>query len=262
MSANKKNKSSVPSSTAAEQSNPNNEENSRKKLRTNPSPKNPAESKSTDSLSSTLSLAKNSFKAFAAKFSVAAEGILHKSMPVKILELNNIYLNFPTFEQSVEYKGVTDGVKEPIGSNPSINQISPIVRQEVHILLEYMATLKLNIQLSIPNVDEGNNFGVEIQEEAIAEIARIEDIGYSMLEKFLTYAGNRSRLVSKIVKYPNIEDYWLSVRELDAQQHTELSLNVADMRNAYTMINDLLLKNEERLADPRLEKHKHFSNMM
>jgi hypothetical protein len=58
------------------------------------------------------------------------------------------------------------------------------------------------------------------------------------------YYGNRTRIVSKISKYPAVLDYWQSVRELDESFYTDLRLQVQEMRNQYSTLHDLLVKNE------------------
>lgn len=108
--------------------------------------------------------------------------------------------------------------------------------------------------LRFVQVDDGNNFGVEIQEESINEIAKIEDVGFLWLDKLANYHGNRTRIIAKISKYPAILDYWQSVRELDESFFVDLRMHMVDMRNSYTILHDLLLKNEERIKNPRGEE--------
>ncbi len=55
------------------------------------------------------------------------------------------------------------------------------------------------IQLNIPRIEDGNNFGVSIQEETLNEISRVEDPGYATLENLTKYYATRGKLVSKVV---------------------------------------------------------------
>ena len=61
-----------------------------------------------------------------------------------------------------------------------------------------MATLKLSIQLAIPSMDDANNFGVEIQEETLAEIQKVEDQAYQINDKIAIYVTTRAKLASKV----------------------------------------------------------------
>lgn len=93
--------------------------------------------------------------------------------------------------------------------------------------------------------------GVEIQEESINELSKVEDVAFQYLEKIQAYYGNRTRVAAKISKYPGILDYWQSLRELDESFHTDLRLHCIEMRNSYATIHDLLRKNEEKITNPR-----------
>ncbi len=41
-------------------------------------------------------------------------------------------------------------------------------------LVEMLNTVKIWIQLNIPKIEDGNNFGVSIQEETVSELGRAE----------------------------------------------------------------------------------------
>lgn len=69
-----------------------------------------------------------------------------------------------------------------------------------------VGTVKLWIQLNIPRIEDGNNFGVAIQEEAIQELGRVEDAAFGLCDG-IKYHTARAKLLTKIIKYPNIEDY-------------------------------------------------------
>ena len=70
------------------------------------------------------------------------------------------------------------------------------------------------IQLNIPRIEGGDNFGVEIQvrfefldklqlltifqEETVGELGRAEDNAFSLLEQMTKYYVSRAKLVSKV----------------------------------------------------------------
>lgn len=155
----------------------------------------------------------------------------------------------PPFDEAM----IADKANQPIPSNSSLQALIPIVKEEVLAMIDLLAQLKLMIQLRIPAVEDGNNFGVEIQEESINEIAKLEDTAFAYIEKINQYHGNRTRVIAKISKYPAVIDYWQGLGELDEAFYTDLRLHLVEMRNQYSTIHDLLLKNEEKIKNPRGE---------
>lgn len=210
----------------------------------------------------------NFFKEFSEGQGKKTDVILHQVLPKKVLELDKLAQTFPVFAHDVEFPYSADGKlrpgaeKEPIPENKKVKEMMPLLKTHCVFLLENTYDLKLFIQLRIPAYDDGNNFGVEIQEEIINEISRVEDLIYSFLEKHQNYINVRARLISKICKYPAIQDFWQAVRELDEHVFTELRMQTIEIRNCYAMMFDLLQKNEEKIKDPRGEAHKPAQSSM
>ena len=81
--------------------------------------------------------------------------------------------------------------------------------------LEIASTLKMWIQLNVPRIEDGNNFGVDVQTECITELSGLEDKCCGILETTTKYFSGRAKLLSKCIKYPEIEDYRRSIEEVD-----------------------------------------------
>eukprot|EP00121_Abeoforma_whisleri_P002313 Awhi_evm1s2070 len=122
---------------------------------------------------------------------------------------------------------------------------------EILQLIEFCNALKIWIQLNIPRIEDGNNFGVSIQEDAVNELARAEDSGFTILESITKYYVSRGKIISKVIKYPQIEDYRQSVVELDEKEYINLRLCCIDLRNNYAILHDLITKNVEKIKKPR-----------
>ncbi|KAI2583186.1 PSME3 isoform 2 [Pan troglodytes] len=125
-------------------------------------------------------------------------------------------------------------------------------------LLELDSFLKepiLNIhdltQLLIPRIEDGNNFGVSIQEETVAELRTVESEAASYLDQISRYYITRAKLVSKIAKYPHVEDYRRTVTEIDEKEYISLRLIISELRNQYVTLHDMILKNIEKIKRPR-----------
>ena len=99
----------------------------------------------------------------------------------------------------------------------------------------------------------GNNFGVGVQEECVAELSRVEDVSFAALETMTKYYQLRARLVHKMTKHPLVTDYRQAVIECDETQYARLRYSIVDMRNNFAFIHDLLVKNFDKLKKPRAD---------
>jgi hypothetical protein len=208
-------------------------------------------------------------------------------MPSKVMELNQLYTTHPKFnsdmttvrlpnglekkvlnevaERNAKRRKVSDSQQDhntspsyefpDVPSNEILLELMAILKKEILQLIEMINTVKIWIQLNIPRIEDGNNFGVSIQEETVNELGRAEDSGFAVLESMTKYFVTRAKLVSKVLKYPNIEDYIQSIMELDEKEFINLRLCALDLRNNYTILHDMIIKNLEKLKTPRTSHH-------
>lgn len=93
-----------------------------------------------------------------------------------------------------------------------------ILKKELTLLIDMLNTVKIWIQvclyvfmlfklhfvnnfflkLNIPQIEDGNNFGVGVQEDAVAELGRAESDAFNLLETMTRYYVSRAKLVSKV----------------------------------------------------------------
>ncbi|CAL8305320.1 unnamed protein product [Merluccius merluccius] len=125
------------------------------------------------------------------------------------------------------------------------------VKPEIRTLIEKCNTVKMWVQLLIPRIEDGNNFGVSIQEETVAELRTVEGEAASYLDQISRYYITRAKLVSKVAKYPHVEDYRITVSEIDEKEYISLRLIVSELRNQYVTLHDTILKNFEKIKKPR-----------
>lgn len=126
-----------------------------------------------------------------------------------------------------------------------------VVRHHVTEAMEMLSTAKMWIQLSIPRIEDGNNFGVSVQEECVNELARVEDSGYTVLDSISKYLTTRAKLVSRYLKYRGVEDYRQGIAEVDLMEYINLHMCVRDLRNNYAILHDTIMKNLDRVKKPR-----------
>lgn len=148
-----------------------------------------------------------------------------------------------------EGKDASNRISVPVNSNltPLIQAIKPEVRE----LIQTCTKVQLWIQLLIPKIEDGNNFGVSIQEEILNEVTRIQTEATSYLDQISRYYITRGKLLSKIAKYPFLDDYRQVIKEVDEKEYISLQLNCCELRNFYILLLDSISKNYEKIKKPR-----------
>lgn len=122
--------------------------------------------------------------------------------------------NSPTVNASIALGGtkvlaLTSGV---VNCNQPINDIIKIVKPVIRALVEDSNLLKMWISFLIPKIEDGNNFGVSVQEDTLAEIQSVESEAAAFFDQISRYFISRAKIVSKVAKYPHIEDYRRAVQ--------------------------------------------------
>lgn len=54
------------------------------------------------------------------------------------------------------------------------------------------------VSLLIPKIEDGNNFGVSVQEDTLAEIQQVEVEATNYLEQVSRYYASRGKLITKV----------------------------------------------------------------
>ncbi|XP_063614041.1 proteasome activator complex subunit 3-like isoform X2 [Penaeus indicus] len=137
----------------------------------------------------------------------------------------------------------------PINSHITlmVDTIKPLIRQ----LVEEANLLKMWVSFLIPKIEDGNNFGVSIQEETLGEIRTVESEAAAFFDQISRYYMTRAKLVSKVAKYPHIDDYRRTVVELDEKEYLSLRITLSEIRNHYATLHDMITKNMEKIKKPR-----------
>ncbi|XP_065897186.1 proteasome activator complex subunit 3-like [Dysidea avara] len=145
--------------------------------------------------------------------------------------------------------GTTNTVNYPC--NKKLKEVIAVLKPHIITLIEKCAELKLWIELKIPKIEDGNNFGVSIQEDILSEVTKLEGDTGSYLEQITRYYTTRGKMMSKLVKYPQLEDYRKAIEEYDEKIYFSLKLITMELRNTYCILHDLITKNIEKLKRPR-----------
>jgi len=126
---------------------------------------------------------------------------------------------------------------------------------------EMINALNIWVKLNVPRIADGNNFGVEVQEEITKVLEGAEDAGYGVLDSFASYHSTRGALATKVLKYPNVMDFRWALRELDEKTYIKTCLLACELRNDYITLYDLLAKNMDTLTTPRGGEEEKLARM-
>eukprot|EP00915_Cephaloidophora_sp_WS-2016_P006386 GHVH01008564.1.p1 GENE.GHVH01008564.1~~GHVH01008564.1.p1 ORF type:complete len:157 (+),score=25.96 GHVH01008564.1:56-472(+) len=128
-----------------------------------------------------------------------------------------------------------------------VDTLKPMVSR----LMQETSQVRIWITLLIPKIEDGNNFGVSIQEESLLEIKVVEAQAAEFIEHVPEYFKNRGKAMSKTVKYPQIQDYRRLVGQLDENEYHYLRHVLTELRNHYAILHDIITKNLEKIKAPR-----------
>ncbi|TKC38199.1 hypothetical protein EI555_015795, partial [Monodon monoceros] len=141
----------------------------------------------------------------------------------------------------------------PVNCNEKIVVLLQRLKPEIKDVIEKLNLVTTWLQLQIPRIEDGNNFGVAVQEKVFELMTTL----HTKLEGFHTqiskYFSERGDAVTKAAKQPHVGDYRQLVHELDEAEYWDIRLMVMEIRNAYAVLYDIILKNFEKLKKPRGE---------
>uniref|UniRef100_A0A7N8WKJ1 Proteasome activator complex subunit 2 n=1 Tax=Mastacembelus armatus TaxID=205130 RepID=A0A7N8WKJ1_9TELE len=121
-----------------------------------------------------------------------------------------------------------------IKGNEKIMILLDKVKPEIVALRETILTVSCWIQHLIPKIEDGNDFGVAIQEKILERIAAVKTkVGY---------------------KYLVGMDYRSLVHEKDEAIYSEIRVIVLDIRGFYAELYDIICKNLEKVINPKGEE--------
>jgi len=136
-------------------------------------------------------------------------------------------------------------------TNKQINEFQERLKKESEELIDYCDKVKLWVSLAMPKIEDGDNFGVQIQEEVLSELHRSQESGYNLRDDSRTSPLQRAKICSKLLKYPFIEDYTIALREHDAKHIYMIHQHLIDIKNIYAVLMDTIHKNIQKIQSPK-----------
>jgi len=180
-------------------------------------------------------------------------------------------------------------------ANTPVAALSAMVREQAALTIEDIKNLEMWLFLKVPEVSDGNNFGVDVQNFVLESLKALRAEVVAMLGCVAEYHASRAGILEKIVrpvtktvdeesknekdgdkttvksskteKTSSKEEAPLpdKVKELaavDVKEYHACYLKLTDIRNAYFKAHLMMSKNKKRLTDPRGDGEGSRSNAM
>ncbi|XP_071369085.1 proteasome activator complex subunit 2 [Centroberyx affinis] len=141
-----------------------------------------------------------------------------------------------------------------IKGNEKIMKLLDRVKPEIVALRETIITVSCWIQHLIPKIEDGNDFGVAIQEKILERIAAVKTKVDGFQTNINKYFSERGDAVAKASKETHVMDYRSLVHEKDEAIYSEVRVIVLDIRGFYAELYDIINKNLEKVTNPKGEE--------
>ncbi|KAM8960603.1 proteasome activator complex subunit 1 [Pelodytes ibericus] len=139
----------------------------------------------------------------------------------------------------------------PVACNEQIIHLQKKIRSEIQESKENLNMVSLWLQLQIPQIEDGNNFGVAVQEKVFELMTTLRTKLDASQTQIVKYLSDRGDAVTKAAKNPHVGDYRALVRQLDEAQYSELRITALEIRNFYATLYDIITKNYSKIKRPR-----------
>ena len=155
------------------------------------------------------------------------------------------------FSEAMQKGEETLGSRDIIPCNVEILNVMEMLKKEVLELIDMLSTMKIWVRLSRPKLEDGNNFGVDVQMDILTSLATGAMSARNMLRQFHQYYVRRASFMRRCEKYPLVEDWRESVVISDEKQYDEAINVIGDLQQLYLTLYDRLMKNWKMVTMPK-----------
>src|SRR3989338_5008062 len=138
-----------------------------------------------------------------------------------------------------------------VGENGLVRGLTQAMQPLLLRMAAAVGTIAMWIKLRVPELESGDNFGVEVQGEILSALDAAQDSYLGLLGDFSAYHEGRAEAIKLLMDHPGLQDSLRLLQQLDARTYLKLQLAVADLRNEAVTIFDLLCKNMSMLGRPK-----------
>ncbi|XP_072357467.1 proteasome activator complex subunit 2-like, partial [Scyliorhinus torazame] len=142
-------------------------------------------------------------------------------------------------------------------ANEKIMTLVQLVKPELRLLKETCIMLTTWIQYMVPKIEDGNDFGVAIQEKILERTAAVRAKVEGFQTSITKYFTERGDAVAKASKDTHVMDYRQLVHEKDEAAYVDLKSMIVDIRGFYVELLDIIIKNAEKITNPKGEEKSH-----
>ncbi|CAH0487488.1 unnamed protein product [Peronospora farinosa] len=161
-----------------------------------------------------------------------------------------------------------------VGSNNEVQSLLSVVTDEIAQLMSAIQLLQCWIQLHVPKVEDGNNFGVEVQKYAFVHLKESLEKWQKIWDSLSDYSSTRATaegdeekiVTAKVEKQSNAgsqaaEDAIAAVVALDVKWYFNLVRALEGVRDQYAVTEDVITKNKDKIELPRGKNDRAGFNM-
>uniref|UniRef100_A0A3Q3MQ18 Proteasome activator complex subunit 2 n=2 Tax=Labrus bergylta TaxID=56723 RepID=A0A3Q3MQ18_9LABR len=141
-----------------------------------------------------------------------------------------------------------------IKGNEKILSLLERVKPEIVALRETIIVVSSWINHLIPKIEDGNDFGVAIQEKILERITAVRTKVDGFQTNINKYFTERGDAVAKASKETHVMDYRSLVHEKDKDIFCEIRVIVMDIRGFYAELYDIISKNLDKVTNPKGEE--------
>ncbi|EFA84125.1 proteasome activator complex subunit 3 [Heterostelium album PN500] len=145
----------------------------------------------------------------------------------------------------------TMSVEELAKTNSAILEQQKKLKRNYMELVQTFSVIRCWITLNIPKIEDGNNFGVDVQEEVVSQLTKLEDVYTNLLEQSENYFINRAATVKKALKHRDIDSYKHAIIQQDEKERIRFYFAYFDLANNYATTYSLIVKNFQKIETPR-----------
>ncbi|KAF0877998.1 PSME2 protein, partial [Crocuta crocuta] len=138
--------------------------------------------------------------------------------------------------------------------NEKVLALLALVKPEVWTLKEKCILVITWIQHLIPKIEDGNDFGVAIQEKVLERVNAVKTKVEAFQTTISKYFSERGDAVAKASKETHVMDYRALVHERDEAAYGELRAMVLDLRAFYAELYHIISSNLEKIINPKGEE--------
>lgn len=186
----------------------------------------------------------------------AATDLISREMPKKIMELtelvNSAVFSTPAVEQTHTCASGRCGAGEHRGVNTVMVRLCDVVLKACLQQREDSQLLSTWISLLTPQMLDGHNFGVEIQ-ETVQEYIYFMDV-YDPS----SYHVGRASVLADMGDFPDIEDWKEALKRYDEKHLQKMRWKLIRIRDYYVALHHVITLNMDKIMNPRPQVDSHM----